>query len=1103
MATMVLARLVLVDEMLLPPSERRLTSEVPFSMDRPYKLCQSVIRGLDQAGKVNPRRRRRWLRCPHANMRVVLAGEVWRQLMSRYLALDVAFEPLSGCFDLPLSLRDFRIAASFLEVNLSERVAGLVYDVCADTAGCNGEATLYSLQKVLSRYGPRGCGHWGVAAEQAASQLKFAFAPTWSMMQDEGSAGSRRGSVETPSKLQSPKSQQSPKSSAAPATPQEGVSSPQLSSAAAKIARRMSCRRMSGVVTQEQATDIAQELRENKEEQAKREQSPDKVAEIAQDLQEQKEAAQNRRLSSHRRMSGAAMPAQAAGIANELNEQERRKSNLASQKRGSTLQPPTPAGSSRPTTKGFRRVSAAMAKVALLQAPAKPKAKPVPMACPRCLKGDIPSFPYVSVGDLSRTHSVDSSGPIDESTSSSATSAADAADSEGELQPDDPEAARELGEDIVLSWATGVLTEGVVLCKDERGDYFRWLARIVLYDMLDEDVLQERAKSRGSSRGQDGGSNHQTSQQSKASGGSKRLSFLQVLSAASASMESSTDGPEGSSHQVSTQSQTVSTSLKSKASVTTSSTSFMSLIQDLTGGNSKAHAQQKRKADEAQQIKEAERDWSIQIPDIFLAKMRVDLGVRLSNGDQEDDLRNVEDRTRRGSMSGSLLAKYHRRVDRQNDDRAEREAEMVQTLHFLSVPELELQALRKELALAAELPPNPTGLLLVGGTAQVCQRILVPKNSRRRPVPRDEQDEQEALKKALAALQKEGRSAADMAAHTEVRRIAKDIVHVSAENTSSCYHMAGYEEQEQKDKVAAALRLLEHELFHSTAGSDAATGKIPATGPAGEAPAGVAAGSKDSSIKAAAPLLLTKQTAKRLICQAEREEAEAQAAAQLPTVEAVRLEPRRKARVKEALNQSMSDLSDKESDDSARSDLADTGGAGRARRRWSDQRLNSMLQRDYSPISNTPRVSASRTPQHSETFGLRSRGGLFGVLEADEHADEEFCPDVIDWHPSVKSLLDSVSRRGARVRNTARPNRNDTLRRCVSDSAVAQLPALSPQASMSPQRGAKGRGKKGFRKAKVDQFQLEGWRAKITPSDVGSLSGAGLIPKVEHEGMLQ
>ncbi|OLP74239.1 hypothetical protein AK812_SmicGene46286 [Symbiodinium microadriaticum] len=62
--------------------------------------------------------------------------------------------------------------------------------------------------------------------------------------------------------------------------------------------------------------------------------------------------------------------------------------------------------------------------------------------------------------------------------------------------------------------------------------------------------------------------------------------------------------------------------------------------------------------------------------------------------------------------------------------------------------------------------------------------------------------------------------------------------------------------------------------------------------------------------------------------------------------------------------------------------------------------------------------SASRTPQHSETGALRSRGGLFGVLEADEHADEEFCPDVIDWHPSVKSLLDSVSRRGARVRNT-------------------------------------------------------------------------------------
>ncbi|CAE7874118.1 unnamed protein product, partial [Symbiodinium sp. KB8] len=1113
-------------------------------------------------------------------------------------------------------------------------------------------------------------------------------------------------------------------------------------------------------------------------------------------------------------------------------------------------------------------------------------------------------------------------------------------------------------------------------------------------------------------------------------------------------------------------------------------------------------------------------------------------------------------------------------------------AEMLQTLHFLSVPELELQALRKELALAAELPPNPTGLLLVGGTAQICQRILVPKNSRRRPVPRDEQDEQEALKKALAALQKEGRSAADMAAHTEVRRIAKEIVHLSAENTSSCYHMAGYEDQEQKDKVAAALRLLElglpggdfrlfpysamreaicihigqggvqignacwelfclehgiqpdgqmpsdktigggddafntffsetgagkhvprcvmvdleptvvdevrtgtyrqlfhpeqlisgkedaannfarghytigkeivdlvldrirkladnctglqgfcvynacgggtgsglgclmlerlsvdygkkskisftvwccpqvatavvepyntvlcvhsllehtdvtimydnealydicrrnldierptytnlnrliaqiissltaslrfdgalnvditefqtnlvpyprihfmltsyapvisaekayheqlsvaeitmsvfepasmmvkcdprhgkymaccmmyrgdvvpkdvnaavatiktkrtiqfvdwcptgfkcginyqpptvvpggdlakvmraccmisnstaiaevfsridhkfdlmyskrafvhhyvgegmeegefsearedlaalekenrssivlcfllthkhkaqedrpvialvvvclgmfllafrvaqawhrkdyeevgietaegegeeegygdeHELFHSTAGSDAATG------PAAEAPPGVAAGSKDSSIKAAAPLLLTKQTAKRLICQAEREEAEAQAAAQLPTVEdkesddssppsedpgltndsliklcqcvsklprdsySIQLKDNLKLtpgqdedgawyrvialttspehdyqlrignvklhleikggkiermpevlvnalklhqqalcregdehRVHEPLyikvqnrrvdfevikepptyppdwlpellrrmdrltfweplgNQNTYRRSqrlkiEKESDDGLynwRANIAEEkkpvfgdawrwGGEAKVVGNCSAPTIVSagyllyvillqLHQCDYSPISNTPRGSASRTPQHSETGALRSRGGLFGVLEADEHADEEFCPDVIDWHPSVKSLLDSVSRRGARVRNTARPNRNDTLRRCVSDSAVAQLPALSPQAS-SPQRGARGHGKKGFRKGKVDQFQLEGWRAKITPSDVGSLSGAGLIPKVEHEGMLQ
>ncbi|CAJ1341240.1 unnamed protein product, partial [Effrenium voratum] len=101
--------------MLLPQHERRLTAEMPFTMDKPYRLCQNVIQRLDRLGMVNARRRRRWLRCPHANMRVVLAGEVWRQLMERYLNADPAFEPLNACIDVPLSLREFRIASAFLE----------------------------------------------------------------------------------------------------------------------------------------------------------------------------------------------------------------------------------------------------------------------------------------------------------------------------------------------------------------------------------------------------------------------------------------------------------------------------------------------------------------------------------------------------------------------------------------------------------------------------------------------------------------------------------------------------------------------------------------------------------------------------------------------------------------------------------------------------------------------------------------------------------------------------------------------------------------------------------------------------------------------------
>ncbi|CAK9107278.1 unnamed protein product [Durusdinium trenchii] len=229
-----------------------------------------------------------------------------------------------------------------------------------------------------------------------------------------------------------------------------------------------------------------------------------------------------------------------------------------------------------------------------------------PMVCPRCLHGDLPNFPYVSVGELMRSYGTDQEvfrPPEDVQESSTCDSA------EGEFSPEDPQASQELGEDIILSWATGVLTDGIVLCKDERGDYFRWLARIVLYDMLDEEVLQERAKSREDT----------SSTKVRSREGGKRMSFVMALSAATPPLES--DKPEKAEKARPSVSEATTRSRGSRMEATNASMSLASLISNFTADRSQAVS--KKKADEAQQLKEAERDWSIPIPDLFLARMRV------------------------------------------------------------------------------------------------------------------------------------------------------------------------------------------------------------------------------------------------------------------------------------------------------------------------------------------------------------------------------------------------------------------------------------------------------------------------------------------------
>ncbi|CAJ1350813.1 unnamed protein product, partial [Effrenium voratum] len=133
--------------------------------------------------------------------------------------------------------------------------------------------------------------------------------------------------------------------------------------------------------------------------------------------------------------------------------------------------------------------------------------------------------------------------------------------------------------------------------------------------------------------------------------------------------------------------------------------SLASLMSNIVEGNAKAHANQKKRADEVQQMREAERDWSIPIPDLYLARMRVDLGVRSSKDQDTSSLRSIvvgeEAKARRRSIAHNLLAEYGRGAEMQKQSRSEREAEMLQRLQPL-VPEAELQGFRKEFAILAQ-----------------------------------------------------------------------------------------------------------------------------------------------------------------------------------------------------------------------------------------------------------------------------------------------------------------------------------------------------------------------------------------------------------------
>eukprot|EP00930_Biecheleria_cincta_P002771 TRINITY_DN10376_c0_g2_i1.p1 TRINITY_DN10376_c0_g2~~TRINITY_DN10376_c0_g2_i1.p1 ORF type:complete len:1415 (-),score=266.01 TRINITY_DN10376_c0_g2_i1:44-4288(-) len=923
-AAIVLARLALVDEMMLPPSERRLTGEVPWAFKGPYNSVQTIISSIGQSRRIPSRRRRRWLRCPHAATQLALAGEVFQQLMDRYLSTDVAFEPINACSDIPLSLREFRVAAAFLELRLNERLAGLVYEVAADNAGgTNGEATLYGLQRLILRHGRRGAGEWAIAADAAAAQAR---AETKSG-EEEVQQGSRQG-------------------------------------------RRAS---FSALTTVRNAPGLP-----NKE--------------------------------------------------------------------------------------------------------SKERIKATPIVCPRCVRGGMPGFPYCSVGELNR--SLAAGGLADVAITSNASTPKSKASGESGFGSssseegsddaafqNDPQAGQELGEDVIISWATSVLTDGMLCCKDERGDYFRWLARIVLYDT---EVDQDGDESEPMQAPGKGGSANPNNN-GKTGGASRRMSFASALSAAIPNFTDDSK-PDGSRK----------LSQADSALISFPDAAQLMLAQPKAG---RQKAAQRRQVDEQEELDEAQTDSTLVLPAVYLQSMRVDLSVPAPK--EEEVPRNLSKDEWQKAVARKLYSNFHENVDQQKLRRPDREKQLVKELRGLSIQEPDIRMLQKELTAAAELPPNPNGALLLGSAGAVAQRIVIPHMSTRTSVQRgQEQDDKAMLKDAIAWLKESGRGVGGgrAAAEDSVQRTAAEIRESSHRNASNCYGRAGFDEEMQKNSVAVALRLLEHELFNSGSTSGSSAHNAP----------------EEETLERVVPLLLPKKSSNKLLKQARWEEELARA--KDGPVE------RRKARVQEDLVTRDSSPETTDSEDTGSSFNAEFGESGpnKERRKSSDGNLLPVPRgpsAPNSPASRSPTPAKPLSPSASSavaiTQGLGPESKFGNAVVGAYPVFADVRTDLSDWHPSVKALLDSVDQRGERVRGTIsgagfkqKRGFRGGLVRTASDSRLKLLPSVE-LAATPPRGGVPLSAVKSFkgRKVKRDLVLVEGWRAKIEPE---SSYGGRSMPRLER-----
>merc|ERR1719456_1255519 len=145
-----------------------------------------------------------------------------------------------------------------------------------------------------------------------------------------------------------------------------------------------------------------------------------------------------------------------------------------------------------------------------------------PIVSQRCLAGEAPVFPWASAQELNRTCCLadakaraETQEKPPEPEGKYAKEAREASKEKAEApKPKEGgkygrasvdatadedvclnEEQRRFGQDAIVSWATGVLTQNILLAKDDRGVYFKWLARIVLRTGTDGEAGKSRSST--------------------------------------------------------------------------------------------------------------------------------------------------------------------------------------------------------------------------------------------------------------------------------------------------------------------------------------------------------------------------------------------------------------------------------------------------------------------------------------------------------------------------------------------------------------------------------------------------------------------------------